>query len=263
MVSQPIGRRRALFGLLAAALALPAGAAHASASVDVAYDDAPVGGATLGAPTGPVVAPRLVDCALFMLHRTTGLGVANLIARNRRAGRRAVTVEQLGMYLLGGAPPEEPLFCLSFDDGLRDHFTNAFPVLARLVCPATFFVMGTGWRGDGVHEYMRPDQIVEAARLVEIGSHTINHDPNLIALRSRNPGAYTAELVASKRQLEELIGRRVTSFAAPASVYDDVVIADVARAGYSAAVMTPPDQKHVRTWLTPDDRYQLPRLRVT
>jgi peptidoglycan/xylan/chitin deacetylase (PgdA/CDA1 family) len=215
------------------------------------------------APT-PVVAPRFVDCAVYMLHHTAGPEVEGLIARNLGAGRRPVTVGQLGCYLLGtAAPPPEPLFCLSFDDGYRDQFTAALPVLARYSCPATFFVMSTGWRGDGVHQYMTPEQIVEATQIVEIGSHTINHDPNLIALRRRDPGAYRAEVWASKQQLEALLGRPVTSFASPASVYDETVIADVAAAGYSVAVMTALDQKRVRTGMTVEDRLQIPRARVT
>ncbi|HEY3109057.1 MAG TPA: polysaccharide deacetylase family protein [Chloroflexota bacterium] len=242
-------------GLLGACLAAPAGAAYADGGL---AEPSPT------APPTPLVAPRSVDCAVFMLHHTAGPEVADLIARNLGAGRRPVTIGQLGSYLLGSAAlPPEPLFCLSFDDGYRDQFTGALPVLARYSCPATFFVMGTGWRGDGVHQYMAPEQIVDAAQIVEIGSHTINHDPNLIALRRRNPGAYRAEIVASKQQLEALLGRPVTSFASPASVYDDTVIADVARAGYAVAVMTAPDQTRVPTSMTVEDRFQIPRARVT
>jgi peptidoglycan/xylan/chitin deacetylase (PgdA/CDA1 family) len=242
-----------LAGLLGAGLAVQAGAALADAEP----------GAVTAQPT-PLVAPRFVDCAVFMLHHTGGGEVAALIARNLAVGRRPVTIGQLGSYMLGTAPlPAEPLFCLSFDDGYRDQYTGALPVLVRYQCPATFFVMGTGWRGDGVHQYMTHEQILEAAQIVEIGSHTVNHDPNLIALRRRDPGAYWAELVNSKQQLEALVGRPVTSFASPASVYDQTVIADVARAGYSFAVMTAADQKRVRTRMDVDDRLQIPRARVT
>jgi peptidoglycan/xylan/chitin deacetylase (PgdA/CDA1 family) len=301
MRNLPIGRRRVLVSLLAAGLAIPAGVAHAEtptgrttpaappapaaplpgspptadppgwppdAGAPPLAGAGPAAGAAVPAPPAPpitpVLAPRYVDCAVFMLHHARGGEVADLVARNRDAGRRPITVGQLGAYLLGGAaPPAAPLFCLSFDDGYRDQLTHALPVLARLSCPATFFVMGTGWRGDGVHQYMRVDQIVEAARLVEIGSHTINHDPNLIALRARNPGAYMAEIVGSKQQLEDLLGRPVTSFASPNSVYDDALIADAARAGYAVAVMTAPDPAHARTRLTAADRYRIPRARVT
>jgi len=273
MEGRPAGRRRILIGLLGACLALPAGAAYADAEpgTPAAPDARSTRPPAASAPAAvtppaatPVLPPRFVDCAVFMLHHTAGPEVADLIARNLGAGRRPVTIGQLGAYLLGtDAPPSEALFCLSFDDGYRDQLTGALPILARYSCPATFFVMSTGWRGDGVHQYMTPEQIVEAGQIVEVGSHTVNHDPNLIALRRRDPGAYRAEIVASKQQLESLLGRPVTSFASPASVYDDTLRADVAAAGYTAAVMTAPDQKRVRTRVTVDDRFQIPRARVT
>jgi peptidoglycan/xylan/chitin deacetylase (PgdA/CDA1 family) len=136
-------------------------------------------------------------------------------------------------------------------------------VLRRYRCPATFFVMGTSWPGDRVHAYMTPAQIREAAELVEIGSHTINHDPNMLALRRRDRGAYWWEIGGSKAELEALLERPVTAFNSPASIYDDAMREDVAAAGYEVAVMTAPNQERVPTRLTAADRYRIPRKRVT
>src|SRR5437879_1543052 len=94
MEGRRAGRRRILMGLLGAGLALSASAAYADAAAPAAPP----------APT-PVVAPRFVDCAVFMLHHTDGPEVADLIARNLGAGRRPVTIGQLGTYLLGSAAP--------------------------------------------------------------------------------------------------------------------------------------------------------------
>ena len=40
----------------------------------------------------------------------------------------------------GGARPRRQGIALTFDDGLRNNYTVAYPILARLGTPATFFV---------------------------------------------------------------------------------------------------------------------------
>lgn len=187
-----------------------------------------------------------------------------LIQRKLAAGRRPVTVGEIGDVLLGRTPPPDaPLFCLSFDDRLASQYRSALPVLRQYQVSATFFVMSTSWPGDRVHAYMTPDQVREVASVAEIGSHTIDHDPNLLALRARDLGGYRWEIEGSRAELRALTGQPVTPFASPASVYDDAMLADVAAAGYETAVMTWPDQQRVPTRLTPADRYRIPRIRVT
>jgi peptidoglycan/xylan/chitin deacetylase (PgdA/CDA1 family) len=180
-----------------------------------------------------------LDCPIFMFHLTEGAAVESILVQNLQQGRAPITVSDLGQIIRGEkAVPEKPPFCLTFDDGYLIQFSQAVPVLERYHSPATFYVMGTGWRGDGIHAYMSHDQIRQLAeKNFEIGSHTINHDPNLIALRSRSKQAYQAEIFTSKHQLEELIQREVQTFCYPNGVHDQGIIEDVNKA-YLAAVST-------------------------
>jgi peptidoglycan/xylan/chitin deacetylase (PgdA/CDA1 family) len=181
-------------------------------------------------------AEQAVDCPIYLFHATSAAAVENVLFTNRRQGRLPVTVADLTAIMLGEQDvPAAPLFCMSFDDGYLVQYQQAVPVLDRYQAPATFFVMGTGWQGDGVHTYMNADQIQNLAqRGFEIGSHTVNH-ANLVALRARNRGAYLGEIFSSKSQLEDLIQSDVTSFCYPNGAYDAGVIADVSTAYRAAA----------------------------
>ena len=181
-------------------------------------------------------AEQAVDCPIYLFHVTSNANVEQVLRTSLRQGRVPVTAAQLTDIILGDAEvPDAPLFCMTFDDGYLSQYTQSAPLLDRYSVPATFFVMGTGWQGDGVHTYMRAEQIQDlAARGHEIGSHTVNH-ANLVALRARNPGAYLGEIFSSKAQLEDLLQTQVNTFCYPNGGYDNGVIADVATAYRSAA----------------------------
>lgn len=180
-----------------------------------------------------------IDCPIYMFHMPSGYTVESVLYNNLEVGRLPITVSHLGRVLIGEADvPREPVFCLTFDDGYLIQYQQALPVLERYRAPATFYVMGTGWEGDMVHTYMTSEQIWEIhSKGFEIGSHTVNHPPSLIALRARNHGAYLAELFDSKKQLEELLQEEITTFAYPSGVYDVEMMRDV-NTKYMAAVST-------------------------
>lgn len=191
-----------------------------------------------------------VDCPIYMFHGESGNTVESVLYNNIRSGRRPITVSTLTKILLGEEGiPEQSVFCLTFDDGLANQYREAFQVLKKWWTPATFFVMGTGWQGDGVHQYMTHAQIQEIYQAgYEIGSHTVNHPPNLIFLRNANRGAYLAELFDSKRQLEELLQKPVETFAYTSGIYDEELKRDV-NTQYRAAVSTRNRNSQVLQWL--------------
>jgi len=51
-----------------------------------------------------------------------------------------ISTDRLISVLDGTTPLDQPYFHLSFDDGFRNNFLNALPVLQKLEIPATFFV---------------------------------------------------------------------------------------------------------------------------
>ncbi len=190
---------------------------------------------------GTLQVPKIqqpVDCPIYMFHMPSASTVEYIIYQNIRAGKMPITISTLTSILLGDVDaPKVPVFAMTFDDGYSIQLQSA-SVLRRWNAPATFFVMGTGWPGDHVHEYLTTQQIQDLAEDFEIGSHTVNHPPSLITLRSQNPGAYQGELVDSKIQLENLLQREVRTFAYPTGIYDAEIVADVHSVGYRAAVST-------------------------
>lgn len=146
--------------------------------------------------------------------------------------------------------PGKPVL-LTFDDGYRDFYTYAYPILKRYNVPATQYVI-TGYLNNPNH--LTVSQLQEIARdnLVEIGAHTVTHD----WLKGKNPQEVTFQVSKSKEDLEKLTGKPVNSFAYPYGAFDLQAAKIVDAAGYTNSVSTIPGiiQSH-------ENRFFLYRLR--
>ncbi len=97
--------------------------------------------------------------------------------------------------------------CITFDDGYRDNFDVALPILDALDLPATFFV-ATGYLGDGM---MWNDVIIESMRNTalqqldlnefDLGIHAINTEGQRIQLVDMLLGKWKYKAVAERDQL--------------------------------------------------------------
>lgn len=147
---------------------------------------------------------------------------------------------------LDEAAAGRPGFCVTFDDGFCNVFERALPLLqSRGLRAIQFIVAGLiggedAWDrsiDEPVQRLMDETQIREwLAAGHEIGAHTMTH-PHLSTLpleRAR------AEIVDSKRLLEDRFGREVRHFCYPYGDYNEAVRELVGAAGYASACTVAP-----------------------
>jgi peptidoglycan/xylan/chitin deacetylase (PgdA/CDA1 family) len=168
---------------------------------------------------------------------------------------RVVPLDEIVDHLERGeiAPPRT--MAITFDDGYKNNLTEAWPVLRGLGYPATLFFI-TGLAGD--HSGPRPYLTWEEVRQLDregfrVEAHSVSH-PSLDRI---SPEAADFEIRASRRELEERLGRSVQLFAYPYGHENEQVRGQVAKAGYRAAFVAAPGFNTLRT-----DRFGFKRVEI-
>lgn len=159
---------------------------------------------------------------------------------------------------------------VTFDDGYRDNFENALPILSSLGIPATVFVTTSVIGSNDPFPWNKPapkadeglamtrEQLVALSKHpnIEIGAHTVSH-PRLAQLpRDRQ----REEIEGSKQALEKLLGTGIRHFAYPfggRSTFTAETIELVQNAGFVSACATIPSRV-----LLFSDPFSIPRLVV-
>lgn len=112
---------------------------------------------------------------------------------------------------LRGTAGTDRFICVTVDDGRRDAFTHAVPILAAGCVPATFFVV-PGWLDAGLDGGMTwADARQLAAADFVLGSHGSTHR----RLSELDDNAARAELTQSRARIEAASGQACEHFAAP------------------------------------------------
>lgn len=152
--------------------------------------------------------------------------------------------------------------CLTFDDGYRDNYDIAYPLLKSLGVPFTVYVT-TGFIDNRLRMWWYPSEqlgittdelkVLAADPLCTIGAHTVSH-PRLDTLTT---DAQRLEITTSRQRLEELLQKPVRHFSYPHGAYNSHTVDICREAGFLTAVTT--NGRPVRSDCTP---LQLDRINI-
>jgi len=167
-----------------------------------------------------------------------------------------VTLEELAALISEKKKIPPRTIAITFDDGYKDNYEWAFPVLKKFNLPATVFVI--------IDEIGRPQQdrlsweevkAMQDSGLVTIGSHCMGPDP---LTKISAPDEIKRQIFESRRVLEEKLGRKVFAFSYPEGRFTSQIRGLVIDAGYKVAVATNPGRHY-----PDDDVFALKRLRIS
>jgi len=179
----------------------------------------------------------------------------------RRLGYQGLSMRDILPYVRG--EKQGKVVGITFDDGYRNVYQNALPVLKQNGFTATnYFVVhqlggGNVWdyeEGIAHSDLMSREKMLDWAQQgMEVGSHTLDH-PRLPDLSEADA---VAQIRGSREALEQAVGEPVTAFCYPYGA-ENTAIRDLARnAGYTNATTT------ARGLARPDDDPMgLPRVIV-
>lgn len=149
---------------------------------------------------------------------------------------------------------------IAFDDGYRDSYIYAFPILKKYNLPAAMFVIV-----DEIGRFNELDiqdrltwediKIMRDSGIIAFGSHALGAEP-LINIESEQE--LKREIFESKRILEENLGQEINMFSYPEGRFNDKIKQLVIEAGYKLAVCTSPGRD-----FADDDIFALKRLRIS
>ena len=171
----------------------------------------------------------------------------------KQEGYETVLLKDLYDALSVGKPlPERPIV-LTFDDGYKDHYTDALPLLQKYDYVGEFFVLATPAHFEA-EAYMTWN---EMRALAEAGMAVQGHGRDHYDLRNRDYDFLVFQILGIKEAVEAHTDRPVTFFCYPAGKYDQDTLTVTESAGYLGGVTT--------EWgatQTLDNRFTWPRIRV-
>ena len=214
-------------------------------------------------------------CGLFFLtyHKVDGasgleLDIAAAQFRRQMAylaqRMKVVSLDQALSFLDAGLPLTDDLYVLTFDDGFRDFYTQAFPILQQHGLPAVLYV-NTGFVETGITYPLEPigrrdvpvtwGMLAEMADsgLVTLGAHTHTH-PLLV---DQPDDRIEEELGLPIDLIRRRTGMVARHFAYPLAVWDtrteDLVKRYYASAAIGTGQIAYPGQV---------DPYRIPRISI-
>ncbi|MCX6150790.1 MAG: trifunctional glycosyltransferase/class I SAM-dependent methyltransferase/polysaccharide deacetylase [Ignavibacteriales bacterium] len=158
-------------------------------------------------------------------------------------GFYTISINEWGKAILNNKPLPGKAISLTFDDGFKDFYTYAAPILKEFGFSATVFLVvnciGKTNKWDSHYgeeiELMNWDEIRELQiQGIQFGSHSLNHLP----LTSVPPTEVVIEAIKSREILSRELGTQVDLFAYPYGDVNDSVKHIIGACGYLYAVST-------------------------
>lgn len=147
-----------------------------------------------------------------------------------------ITLEEVADLLKDNRKIPAKTIAVTFDDGYKDNYIYAYPILKKYNIPATIFII--------VNEVGRPEgdrlswdeiKAMQSSGLIIFGSHAIDAEP-LVDIRSE--AELSRQIFDSKKMLETKLGVPVLTFCYASGLFNDHIKELVIKAGYKLAVAT-------------------------
>lgn len=175
----------------------------------------------------------------------------NQIKTLKDAGYTFITPSDIPKIFEGKEFLPHKSIILSFDDGYRDFYTDAYPILKKYNVRAIEYIV-PGFLDQ--HNNLTKNQLEEISKngLIEIGDHTVYHT----YLAGLNKDRVLDTVLKAKNDLETELNIKIVSFAYPYGAFDLNAIEAVKQAGLLTAVSTVPGVEINR-----ENLFFIPRLR--
>jgi peptidoglycan/xylan/chitin deacetylase (PgdA/CDA1 family) len=172
-----------------------------------------------------------------------------------------VTLSQLAKLIVSGRKLPPRTIAITFDDGYRDNYTYAFPVLKEYKIPATIFII-IDEVGRLVKDKSGDDRLswkeikeMQDSGLISFGSHAMGPEP---LTKISSDEELKRQVFFSKKTLEEELGVAVYAFSYPEGRFDAKIRQLVIDAGHKTAVATKLGKDYPK-----NDIFALRRLRIS
>ncbi len=126
------------------------------------------------------------------------------------SGYHAISPDQLYDYLVYNAKLPEKPFLITFDDSRVQHHSIAAPIMEKYGFRGAFFIMTITYNKKN---YMTKDQIADLAKRGHtVGMHSWDHQ---MVTKYKTPEDWEKEVIKPKKELEQIIGKKVEYWAYP------------------------------------------------
>ncbi|MHB8155406.1 MAG: polysaccharide deacetylase family protein [Candidatus Omnitrophota bacterium] len=156
----------------------------------------------------------------------------------KKNGYQVISLDELVRSIQEKKPFKKNKVVITFDDGYKDNFQYAYPVLKKFSFPATIFLISDfmGKTFSNKKEYLSWDEVILMSKdRISFGAHTKRHFYLGVI---KDEKAALEEIVGSKKAIEQKIDMPADYFCYPGGGFNEKAKELVMQAGYQGACTT-------------------------